>query len=204
MIKIFKNSFQVLKRIKPIILIVFILTLISLGVGFYLSQSDSSIILSVKNNFLSEIKKAKPIQDILRAIMENNILYAIFYTAIYNTIFGAFLSTTLLGIIFPIPVIVMVERGLFVGLLYGDIQGNYLYYLLMFGTIVFEFGAYVLSSSLGINIGLSIFWPKRFHTNSRWQAFKIAWLEAFQALPLIVVILFISAIWEIGGLYLLM
>ena len=145
----------------------------------------------------------KPIQDIAQAILDKNILYAITYTAVFNTISGAFLSTTLMGIIFPMPVLVMVERGLFIGLLYGDIPGNFFYYLVILGTIILEFGAYIISASLGVNIGLSLFWPKRFETKNRWKAFGKAWMEVFRVYPLIILILLISAVWEIGGLYLL-
>lgn len=203
MIRIFTNSINILKKIKPIIFIVGVLTLISLGIGFYLSQSDSFFILNLKNRLLLEIENMKPIQNIAQAILDKNILYAIVYTAIFNTVSGAFLSTTLMGVFFPLPILIMVERGLFIGLLYGDIPGNFFYYLVICGTIILEFGAYVISASLGVNIGLSLFWPQREKTKNRWKAFGKAWREAFKVYPLVILILIVSAIWEIGGLYLL-
>lgn len=205
MISVFKESSVILKKIKPLLIIMFILTLVSLGAGFYMSQSSFPIIESLKDSLIAQIEDTKAIQDILKALIDKNVLYATFYTAIYNTVFGAFLSTTLTGLFFPITVLVMVERGFFIGLLYGDIAGNGWYYLLLFGTIILEFGAYVLSSSMGLNIGLSLFWPKKFYkTKNRWKAFKLAWIDAFRVYPFIFVILIVAAIWEIGGIYLLM
>ncbi len=203
MIKIFSQSLEVLKKIKPIVIIVFVITLITLGAGFFMSQSDLDIVSSLKVNLMLQIEKTDAIQNIVQAIQSKNIIYAIFYTTGYNSFLGAFLSTTLVGVFFPLPLLVMVERAFFIGLLYGDIGGNCWYYLLLFGTILLEFGAYILSAAAGTNIGVSLFWPEKYKTKNRWKAFKYAWIDALKLYPLIVVILFVSAIWEIGGLYLL-
>lgn len=204
MTKVFSNAIGILKRLRSLIFIVLILTLVSLGAGFYMSQSSLGAVQDIKENLVNEIEQTKAIQDILKALLEKNVVYAVFYTTIYNSLFGAFLSTTLVGVFFPIPVLVMVERAFFIGLLYGDISGNIWYYFLLFGTILFEFGAYVISAAVGLNIGLSLFWPSKYKTRNRWKAFKLAWLDAFRVYPIIVLILFVSAIWEIVGIYLFM
>lgn len=201
--KIFFQSFEALKRIKSIIIIVAIFTIISLGIGIYFSQSSSILIMGLKNQIIAEIKNFKPIQDISQAVFNKNIVYAIGYTAVFNLASGAFLSTTLFGLIFPLPILVMVERGLLIGFVYGGISGNVYYYIVLLGTIILEFGAYIISSAVGVNIGLSLFWPKKFATNNRWIAFKRSWIEAVKIYPIIFLVLIISAIWEIGGVYLI-
>lgn len=203
MMKIFKKSLDIFKDNKQILVIVTVLTILSLGIGLYFSQSDTIFVKEIKDSFMSEIESSQAISDIAMALKQKNILYAVSYTAAYNSIFGAFLTTTLIGVLFPLPILVMMERGILIGLLYGSINGNIYYYILLIGTIILEFGAYVLSASLGVNIGLSFFWPKKFGAKSRWEAFKISCRQALEAYPLIILILVISAIWEIGGLFLL-
>ena len=203
MTKIFKESIRSIKKIKNIVFFVMFLTLFSLALGFYLSDSQLPVIINLKATILNQIKNFGPLREIMDALLKKNVIYAILYTFAFNFGSGAFLSVILSGIIFPLPALIMFERGVFIGLLYGDLGGSWQYYLVFFGTLILEFGAYILASAAGINIGLSFFTPKRFGTKSSWQAFGRSWIEAGKILVIVAIILFVAAIWEIGGMYLL-
>lgn len=201
--QILRESINAIRKIKYIIFAVIFLTLISLALGFYFSNSQIGWIVDLKKMIVDQLENFGALETISNYLENGKVLQAIFYTFGFNFVSGAFFATVLTGIIAPLPVIIMIERGVMIGLLYGDISGSTWYYVVFFGTLILEFGAYVLSTAAGINIGLSFWSPKRFGTKNRVEAFGRSWIEAGKVIILVAIILFIAAIWEIGGLYLL-
>jgi len=198
--RLFKNSFLALRKVRGLIFVNIFITILTLTVGFYLSSLDNAVINEFKDKLLVEIQSALPLEEIYGLIAKNNIIGAIAITFGINLASGAFLSTTLTGIIFPLPALVMAERGIFIGLLFESEKGNLAYYILLIGTFILEFGAYVLSASAGINIGLSFFNPKRYKVKNAWQAFINSLKEAIQIYLWVIILLGLGAVWEICGI----
>jgi len=203
MIKILKESINSIRRIKYIIFTVIFLTLISLLVGFYYSNSQIGWIVDLKKMILEQLENFSALETISVYLQDGKVLQAILYTFGFNFVSGSFFATVLTGIFVPLPLFVMIERGIMIGLLYGDTTGSTWYYIIFYGTLILEFGAYVLSTSAGVNIGLSYLFPKRFGTKNRIEAFGKSWIEAGKVMMMVAIVLFIAAVWEIGGLYFL-
>ena len=62
---------------------------------------------------------------------------------------------------------------------------------------ILEWSTYVIATAAGVNIGLSVIFPKKQGVSSRWQAFKCAWVDAGRLYMIIVLILAIQAVFEI-------
>lgn len=201
--KFFFESLDVIKKNKIIFYFVLAITVLALLIGYILSRSDNHQINILKEQILLEISQYGPILNIISALDKNNIFYSALYTFFYNLFFGAFLSTTLTGLFFPLPILIMLQRGILIGLLFGSEKSSLLYYIILFGTLILEFSAYLLSSTAGIVIGLSFFMPKKYGTLNRFIAFKKSLLEAIKIYYLVIFLLFIAAFWEILGLYFL-
>lgn len=201
--KVFFQSFEAIKKNKKIVYFNFFVVLISLLIGLLLSKIDNQLIIDAKQRLLDEISQYKPIVDIISAIKKNNIFYSIFYTFFYNLFFGAFISTTLTGLIFPLPVIISFQRGIMIGLLFGFQEGSIFYYLIFLGTLILEFAAYILSATAGVSVGLSFVKPQKYNTKNRFIAFKKSLLDAVKIYYMVIFLLFLAACWEIIGLYLL-
>lgn len=201
--KLIQESFEAIRKIKYIIFMVIFLTLISLAAGFYFSNSQIGWIIDLKKMIVDQLENFGALETISDYLENGQVIQAILYTFGFNLVSGAFFATVLTGIIAPLPLIIMFERGVMIGLLYGDISGSIWYYIVFFGTLIFEFGAYVLSTAAGVNIGLSFWSPKRFGTKNRIEAFGRSWIEAGKVMILVAIVLFVAAVWEIGGLYLL-
>jgi uncharacterized membrane protein SpoIIM required for sporulation len=129
-------------------------------------------------------------------------------TFAYNLASGAFLATTLPGII-PligalITVVITTVRGFIIGVTYPEILSSSIsWFAVGMGTMILELGAYVFSGAAGIHIAISTIAPERFDTQSRWTAFKLAWKDAARVYVIVVILLALGAIWEMTGLLLL-
>ena len=67
------------------------------------------------------------------------------------------------------------------------------------GTSLLELTAYIFSASAGINISLSVIFPRRYGVEGRWTAFKMAWKDAGRLYVIVIILLALGAIWEVGG-----
>jgi uncharacterized membrane protein SpoIIM required for sporulation len=70
--------------------------------------------------------------------------------------------------------------------------------------MILELGAYVFSGAAGINIALAPILPRRYETQSRWMAFKMAWKDAAKIYLIVVILLALGAAWEMTGLSLVL
>ena len=150
------------------------------------------------------VQTEEPFKSISEAIIGGNLILAILFTFLVNLTIGAFLTTTLVGVIFFIPILITVFRGWVIGIAYYGIFDTPTSATLALGTLIFELGAYVFSGAAGINIGLSFIFPKRIYAAlNRWEAFKEAWRDAARLYVIVIVLLALGAIWEIIGIFLL-
>lgn len=138
----------------------------------------------------------RPITGLLAESLPLKILYTFFF----NLIFGAFLSTTLMGFIFFVPYIIAVWRGFIIGaLVYGTADTPSMI-AVFYGTFILEFGAYSISSAIGTDAGLALLFPKLKGTESRWEALRMAVQEGRELYILVILLLFAGAIWEMTWL----
>ncbi len=137
----------------------------------------------------------------LTGVLSPYIIPKIIYTFIFNLLVGAFLTTTAPGLVFFFPYIITVMRALTMGIIfYGLLSGPAITFA-FYGTFLLEFGAYVFAAAAGINIGLSIIFPSRKGVTTRKESFRISVEEALWLYFVVVILLFLGAIWEIGWLH---
>lgn len=201
--KIFTESFRIAKKLKFIIVINTIITLIAFLIGYLITTSNITGVELFRLSLISSITESEPIQYISELIMYNKVWLAMLLTFGFNLGSAAFLSTTVTGIIFPYPTYVLALRGIVIGFLFAGTMSGFWAIVLFLVTLILEFSAYILSASAGANIGLALLNPKRYHTNKNWKAFGLAWIDVFKLYPLIILLLAIGAVWEIGGIFLL-
>lgn len=195
------NFIKSVSKIKKIIYINLVFTLLGLLLGYFLARSGYSE--QLRETALSGIGQSDAIGYVMQLILEKKIGYAMGYTFLFNLFSGALLTTTLAGIIFVIPSYVMFTRGILLGLLTIGSSENIFYLILLLGTIFLEFGAYIFSSSVGSYLGLSLIAYKNLGYNNIGQAIKGAFKIGLDIYPIVVFLLILGAIWEIGGIYLL-
>lgn len=125
----------------------------------------------------------------------------IIYTFFFNFIFGALLSTTVSGVVFFIPYVIAVWRSFIIGVLFYGLDVSPLQATVFYGTALLEFGAYCVSSAVGTDIGLSLLWPGRKNVTSRGEALAVCLNEGKTLYVLVILLLFLGAVWEIGWLH---
>lgn len=179
------------------------------------SQTPFAIELS---ELITENISTNPIfAPLIGALESKNLAFAIAYTFLINLSSGAFLSTTLPGVI-PLlgailSIVVTGLRGFMIGALFtyatvsDPVSTGIGWRILAAGTAILELGAYVFSAVAGINISLStIIWtdkyPSKYHVESRWIAFKEAWKDAGRLYVIVIILLALGAVWEMTGIYL--
>ncbi len=146
---------------------------------------------------IPELFFIKPLTGALAPYLTLKILY----TFLFNLIFGAFISTTLTGVVFFVPWLVMIWRGFLIGVLFYGMKGGALYTIVFYGTFVLEFGAYCFSSVAGTEIGLAII---KALLQRRLPSFGEL-SEAFRFSSLlyvpVIILLFVGALWEMSWLH---
>jgi hypothetical protein len=203
---LFKEAIKVLLKIKKIIFFIAILYVLSFFIGFLLIAIENPFAIQFKNFIIEFISTYQPFSYVLEALKSGNILQAIIFTFLYNLISGAFLSTTLPGLLPFIGAIfislVTFLRGLMIGITYYEIFENFnLLTIVALGTLFLELSAYVFSASAGINISLSIIFPEKYSIN-KFEAFKKSIKDALKIYLIVIILLIFGAIWEMIGIFL--
>lgn len=199
----FSESFRIARKLKFIITINTIITLVALLIGYLIATSNIAGAEVFRSGILSSIADMEPIKNITELINQNKIWLAMLLTFGFNLGSAAFLTTTVTGIIFPYPSYILALRGVLIGFLFAGIIGGWIAIILFLVTLILEFSSYILSASAGANTGLALINPKKYKTSKNWKAFGLAWHDAFKLYPLIIILLAIAAVWEIGGIWLL-
>jgi hypothetical protein len=148
-----------------------------------------------------------PFTAIVQSLKGGELLQAVLITFLLNLTTGAFLTTTLPGIV-PLvgamgTIAVTLFRGFAIGVVYPDILASSAAgFALGFGTLVLEWGAYVFSGAAGIHIALAPIMPRRYGVQGKWSASKTAWKETARVYVIVVILLALGAIWEMTGILL--
>jgi len=157
-------------------------------------------VLALRADLMKQIQDLFYIQP-LTGPLATSLSLKIFYTFFFNLIFGAFFSTTVMGLTIVVPYVIAVWRSFVIGILFYGMDSSPLQSLVFYGTAILEFSAYSFSSALGTDIGLSLFFPGRKGTTSRREAVRITMREGLWLYVFVVILIFIGAIWEIGWLH---
>jgi uncharacterized membrane protein SpoIIM required for sporulation len=194
---------------KVLLVLVALLYIGSYLAGWYLISIKSPIAVEISRGLQESVLTQQPFTSILQSLQGGELLKAILVTFLVNLTTGAFLTTTLPGIV-PLvgslgTIAVTVLRGFVVGITYPEVlSSSPAGFALGLGTMILELGAYVFSGAAGINIALAPILPRRYGTQSRWMAFKMAWKDTAKIYLIVVIFLALGAAWEMTGIFLVL
>ncbi|MBI5874639.1 MAG: hypothetical protein HZB81_02140 [Deltaproteobacteria bacterium] len=194
------NAWQKTKELKSLIAFLVITNIVFLFFGQWMIAQAVPGVVEFKKEVLKQLPEMgylKPLTGPLAPYLPLKIAYTFFF----NLIFGAFLSTTMPGIIFFLPYLITVFRAWAVGVLFYGTMPTDLHLAVFYGTFILEFGGYVFSSAAGMNIGLSILNPAWKGKETRLEALKIAMADMKLLFVLAATLLFLGAVWEMGWLH---
>lgn len=195
-----RESFEALKRRRNLVVFFAAAHIVFLIFGQWTVAEKIPGVLYLRTEQLKAIKDLTYLQP-LTGVLAENLPLKILYTFFFNLIFGAFFSTTLTGIIFFLPYLIAVWRSFIIGILiYGMDTGPEMF-VIFYGTFILEFGAYCISSAVGTDIGLALLWPMRKKTESRGAATRMAARDGVKLYLLVIIILFIAAVWEMSWIH---
>ncbi len=205
--KLLSQSVEAAKKMRMLLLFVALLYVGSYLAGWYLISIKSPIAVETAQAIVGGVLTQTPFTTIFQSLQGGDLLQAVLITFLVNLTTGAFLTTTLPGIV-PLvgaagTIAITLIRGFSIGVVYPDILASSASgFALGFGTLVLEWGAYVFSGAAGINIALAPIMPRRYGVQNRWAAFKLAWKDCARVYLIVVILLALGAIWEMTGIIL--
>ncbi len=197
---ILDSSMEAAKRRRNLIVFFITTHIILLFFGQWMVAEGYPGVLELREEQLKQIQELPYLKPLMGPLAENLPL-KVLYTFSFNLIFGAFVSTTLTGIVFFIPYLIAVWRSFLVGILVAGMEYSPAMVAVFYGTFILEFGAYCISSAIGTDLGLALLFPERKGTSSRREAFGMAARDGARLYVLVMIILFVAAIWEMTGLH---
>lgn len=204
MLNVVSKSFRAFLRLKKLIILVTLLYIFSFLVGYILvGVYKLEWVLQFRENITRTTFEASPFREIISFLLKGKFVSSVLLTFSYNLLVGSFITTTLSGIVFFLPVIVTILRGWICGIIYLGVFTTPQRTILALGTLLLEFSAYSLSGASGIHLGLSLIFPGRYKTKSRAKALTKALIDIIYLYLFIIILLALGAIWEIGGIILL-
>ncbi|HBO85134.1 MAG: hypothetical protein A2073_04125 [Deltaproteobacteria bacterium GWC2_42_11] len=197
----YKTAWQKMMEFEWLLIILVICNLVFIIMGQWMVMNGVPEILELRKEMLKDIPSLpylKPLLGSLAPYLSLKILYTFFF----NLIFGAFLSTTITGIVFFLPFFITMGRALYVGILFYGITDSIILKILFAGTFLLEFGGYVFSTAAGINLGLSIAFPKQWKKKEKiGDALKEAINDIKWFYVIAAALLFFGAVWEMGWIH---
>ena len=197
---VYVKAWQKTKEFKTLITFLIITNIVFLLFGQWMIATDVPGAVEFKKEFLKQLPEMgylKPLVGPLAPYLSLKIAY----TFLFNLTVGAFLSTTIPGIIFFLPYLIAVFRAWVIGVIFYNTTPTTLHFVIFYGTFILEFGGYVFSSAAGINIGLSILNPAWKGKETRREAFKAAINDAKLLFVIVATLLFLGAVWEMSWLH---
>ena len=194
------------KRMKLLLYLVAFMYLASYVTGWYLISSGSPVAFEMRQQISQSVLTQQPFTSVIGFLRQGMLIHAILMTFLVNLVMGAFLSTTLPGVVPLIgalgPIGTTLMRGFAIGVTYPEVlAASPFSFLLGIGTMMLELSAYVFSAAAGINIALAPALPSRHGTRSRWTALKMAWIDAAKVFVIVALLLALGAVWEMTLLY---
>jgi len=207
--ELLNQSLDTARKIKRLLFLVAGIYVVSFLAGYLMVHFQVPFAMELSKTLIGSISTSPLLTPIIGSLISGNLALAIAFTFLVNLSIGAFVYTTLIGVV-PIlgglgSMAVTGLRGFVIGLTYYyAFKVSMGYTVVALGTLVLELGAYVFSAAAGINISLSAVFPRRYQVESRWTAFKKAWKDAAKIYVIVVILLVLGAIWEMVGIYITM
>lgn len=196
----FERSWQSIRKLKRWIFILIFINISFFILGYGMVEFGYPNVLEFRERQLNEIPSLPYLQPLLGGLSPYLSL-KILYTFLFNLIVGAFVSTTVTGIVLFLPIIITMFRAWFVGIVFHGFLASPLFIIVFAGTFILEFGAYVLSASVGINVGCALIFPERCYSLKRREAFIASLKDGFWVYIMVMILLFLGAIWEMAWLH---
>jgi len=187
------------RRRKSLLLFFVTTHIVFLAFGQWMVARKVPGVMYLRTEQLKEIQTLPYLQP-LTGLLAESLPLKILYTFFFNLIFGAFLSTTIMGFIFFMPYMIAVWRGFIIGVLVYGTNTTPAMIAVFYGTFILEFGAYSISSAIGTDVGLSLLFPGRKGTDSRLEALGAALSDGRKLYLIVVLLLLAGAIWEMSWL----
>lgn len=194
------ESLEAAKRRKNLIVFFASVHVVFLFLGQWMVAQGYPGVLELRQDQLKAIQELEYLKP-LTGVLAGNLPLKVLYTFSFNLVFGAFMSTTFTGLIFIIPYMVAVWRSFIIGILVAGMEADAAMGLVFYGTFILEFGAYCVSSAVGTDLGLTLLAPKRKGMESRKEAMRVAAKDGARLYVLVIIILFVAAIWEMSWLH---
>ncbi|MBI5682109.1 MAG: hypothetical protein HZC45_02910 [Deltaproteobacteria bacterium] len=199
--EIYETAWHKASEFQGLLLTLVLLNLVFIIIGQRMVMQGVPEIMEIRKEILKYLPSASYLQPLLGPLAPYLPL-KILYTFFFNLIFGAFISTTLTGIIFFLPFLVTIGRALYIGILFYGIPASPILKILFIGTFILEFGGYIFSTLAGINIGLSIAFPSQWKKKERTiDALKESIVDMKWCYLFVVTLLFLGAVWEMGWIH---
>ncbi|MBI5562304.1 MAG: stage II sporulation protein M [Deltaproteobacteria bacterium] len=196
----FKDSVAALGRRRNLIFFFALAQAVFFVFGQWTVSQEIPLVMEMRERALGDAQNLAYLKP-LTGFLAGSIALQVLYTFAFNLIFGAFLSTTLTGVVFFLPYMVAVWRGFLIGILtYGFIKSPGMY-AAFYGTFILEFAGYSLSSAVGTDIGLALLWPARKRRPTRKEAVAEAIRDGSNIYFAVIALLFLAAIWEIASFH---
>jgi hypothetical protein len=198
--RLLEKSWESIIKLKRWVFILIFINISFFLLGYGMVEFGYPYALEFRERQLNEIPNLSYLQPLLGALSPYLSL-KILYTFLFNLVAGAFVSTTLTGIALFLPFIITMYRAWFVGVVFHGFLVSPLFTIVFVGTFILEFGAYVLSASVGISVGCALFFPERYYSLKRKEAFLASLKDGFWVYIMVMILLFLGAIWEITWLH---
>lgn len=133
---------------------------------------------------------------LMQAISAGDILKIVVTIFAFNSILGSFLVITLLNII-GLGTLVFIYRPIMWGLVYAPTSPHAALLLIaVIPTLILEGTAYVIAFAASLDFILAIAKPKSLGEESRFKAWKKAWVYNLKSYVLVLITLFVAAVVE--------
>ena len=203
--KLLSQAVEAASKMRMLLLFVALLYVGSYLAGWYLISIKSPIAVETAQAVQAGVVTESPFTAIVQSLQGGDLLKAVLITFLLNLTTGAFLTTTLPGIVPLIgafgTIAVTVYRGFSIGVIYPDmLASSAAGFALGLGTLLLEWGAYVFSGAAGIHIALAPIMPTRYGVQSRRSAFKTAWKDTVRVYVIVIILLALGAVWEMTGI----
>lgn len=195
-----EEALEAARRRKNLIIFFALVHVVFLAFGHWMVAQGYPLVLELRDEQLKNIQDL-PYLKPLTGPLADNLPLKILYTFGFNLVFGAFVSTTLVGAVFFLPYLVAVWRSFIIGVLVAGIDATPVMAVVFYGTFILEFGAYCISCAVGTDIGLSLMWPGRKGKKTHREAFREAVRDGARLYLLVIAVLFVAAVWEITWLH---
>jgi uncharacterized membrane protein SpoIIM required for sporulation len=133
---------------------------------------------------------------LLQAIGAGDVIKVILTIFVFNSILGSFLAITLLNLI-GVGTLVFIYRPIMWGLVYAPTSPHAAMLLLaVIPTLILEGVAYIIAFAASLDFVLAIAKPKALGEESRFKAWKKAWIYNLKSYVLVLIMLFVAAVVE--------